>query len=245
MHRKWSTLKGLKANFSTFFNQITEKPLFFECELCLEPDNSRLGICDECAARLPFSGLCCPQCSEPVITEGRCGACQRKPPDFDYSSCSLMYTHPLTHWIHRCKDRNDTRQIPRFTALMQQAPPLFSLSPDIVTCIPASRRRLLSRGFNLSAELAAPVADYLELPFIPGLLSKTRHTEKRGASAKERSSNPTGLSYGPVSPRGQHILIVDDVMTTGSTLNEAAAILKQQGAITVGAWCLARTPKTR
>jgi ComF family protein len=117
--------------------------------------------------------------------------------------------------------------------------------PDVVTCIPTTRRRKFWRGFNLSEELARAVADDLNLPLHP-LLKKTKHHEQRGRSARQRASSQTDISIETnLDLTGKHILIVDDVMTTGSTLHAAAALLKESNANKVGAWCFARTPKTR
>ena len=223
MMHNWSTLMKIRGNLSTFFDQL------FECELCLEPDGSSTGICEECLNRLPYMGLACPQCSESVSTEGLCGRCQRTPPAYDYSYCSLSYEHPLPHWLHRCKDKRDTRQISRIQTLMLMARPALDDQPenypDMVTCIPTSHRRRLWRGFNLSEELAQ---------------------EQRGRSARQRASSQTDMRVETnLNLAGKHILIVDDVMTTGSTLHTAAALLKESNAQKVGAWCFARTPKTR
>lgn len=243
MRHNWSTLMKIRGNLSTFFDQL------FECELCLEPDGSSTGICEECLNRLPYMGLACPQCSESVSTEGLCGRCQRTPPAYDYSYCSLSYEHPLPHWLHRCKDKRDTRQISRIQTLMLMARPALDDQPenypDMVTCIPTSHRRRLWRGFNLSEELARAVAHDLGLPF-HRLLKKTKHQEQRGRSARQRASSQTDMRVETnLNLAGKHILIVDDVMTTGSTLHTAAALLKESNAQKVGAWCFARTPKTR
>lgn len=233
----WSTLNKLKDYYSTIFVQS------FSCELCLNSTGEPIGICGQCQQDLPFAGLACPQCSEPSTTEGRCGQCQKKPPSFDYSYCSLLYYHPMPHWLHRCKDKPDIRLTHRFTQLMLDAPPLLAIEPDFLTYIPTTRRRIFTRGFNLGEELCYQLSRHLDIPILPQSLHKSRHTEQRQASAHERRHTDTGLRSLNRDLSGQHILIIDDVMTTGSTLQQAAALLKSQGATTVGAWCLARTPK--
>ena len=243
MNNKWSTLRRVRDNFSAFFDQS------FECELCLEPTNSKIGVCQSCLARLPFPEYTCSRCSEATSTPGICGKCQKQPPSFDYSVCSLNYEHPIQYWIQRCKDRRDHKQIARLASIMTMAAPMLIEEPDIVTCIPTTHQRRLIRGFNLSEELAGHCAKYLGLPFYPQLLKKTRSADKRRRSARERNEQPSGLTYRNTSSapnlEGRRVLIIDDVMTTGSTLEEAAKILKSHGAISVGGWCLARTPKPR
>lgn len=232
-----STFYKLKDYYRSFFEQM------FNCELCLSPTNDRSGICCACQNDLPYSGLACPQCSEPINSEGRCGVCQKNPPSFDYSHCSLLYYHPLPHWLHRCKDKPDRRLAKRFARLMLDAPPLFTIAPDYLTFIPTTQRRLLARGFNLSEELCLQLSSQLNIPILHGAIKKTRHTEQRRASAQERRTRDTGLRGCDQDLTNKHILIIDDVMTTGGTLQQASTVLKLQGASLVGAWCLARTPK--
>lgn len=235
---EWSTFSKLRDNYRSLFNQI------FTCELCLAPTTEKIGLCLKCQYDLPYTALSCPQCSEPCTVEGRCGECQKKPPSFDYSFCSLLYYHPLPHWLHRCKDKSDVRLAKRFAQLMLDASPIFTITPDFLTYIPTTRRRLLTRGFNLSEELCRQLSTQLEIPILHEALTKSRHTEQRRASAQERRSRDTGLRATPKNLSGSHILVIDDVMTTGGTLQQAASLLKSQGASTVGAWCLARTPKS-
>ena len=233
----WSTFSKLKDNYSTFFDHM------YTCELCLETTSDKIGVCTSCQYDLPYSDLSCPQCSEPCTSEGRCGDCQKKPPSFDYSHCSLLYYHPVPHWLHRCKDKPDLRLAKRFAQLMSDATPMFTVPPDFLTYIPTTRRRLFTRGFNLSEELCQQLGAQLNIPILHGVLHKSRHTEQRQATAQERRHRDTGLRSTNKDLSGQHILIIDDVMTTGETLQQAAALLKSQGASTVGTWCLARTPK--
>lgn len=237
MNRHWSTAFRTKGNYRSFFNQI------FQCELCLEAIDQDPFLCNKCFADLPFIETTCSQCSEPLATEGRCGQCQASPPAFDYSYCSFYYQHPFPHWLHKCKDKQDVRFAKRFANLMLQAQPIFSAIPDALVYIPTTKRRLFLRGFNLSREITYTLSKNLGIPVFEHTLIKTQHTEQRQLGAKTRRSKDTGLRSGNRHLTNQHLLIIDDVMTTGSTLHQAAKLLKQQGAQTVGAWCLARTIK--
>ena len=235
---EWSTFSKLRDNYRSLFNQI------FTCELCLAPTTEKIGLCLKCQYDLPYTALSCPQCSEPCTVEGRCGECQKKPPSFDYSFCSLVYYHPLPHWLHRCKDKPDIRLAKRFAQLMLDASPMFTVAPDYLTYIPTTRRRLLTRGFNLSEELCLTLSAHLDIPLLQHAIKKSRHTEQRHSSANERRTRDAGLRGTSTNLTNKHILIIDDVMTTGATLEQAADVLKAQGATTIGAWCLARTPKS-
>ena len=235
--RPQSTLSVLKENWWLFINQISQ------CELCLSSPDQPAFICTRCEADLPWQGLSCPQCSEPVVTEGRCGRCQKHPPAYDYSTCALLYGHPVNHWVQRCKDKGDIRFARHFSRLMLIDQPVFAITPDALVTIPSSRRRLMRRGFNLSQLLAHSLSQTLDIPLLEHALLKHRSRDQRQLSGQQRRSVDTGLRSGQQDLSGQHLLIVDDVMTTGATLDQAARLLKQQGATTVGAWCFARTPR--
>lgn len=235
--RTQSTLSALKDNWWLFINQVSQ------CELCLEQPDQPAFICTRCEADLPWTGLSCPQCSEPVLTEGRCGRCQKKPPAYDYSFCTFLYGHPVNHWVQRCKDKGDIRFARHFSRLMLRDQPVFGVQPDALVTIPSTRRRLIRRGFNLSQLLARELSKALDIPVLEQTLIKHQGRDQRQLSGKERRTVDTGLRNADTSLSGQHLLIIDDVMTTGATLDQAARLLKQQGAATVGAWCFARTPR--
>ncbi len=235
MRGKWSTLHKFRDNCSSFFNQL------FTCELCLDACEPGSFLCGRCFNDLPFPALTCPQCSEPSPTGHRCGRCQASPPAFDYSFCSFQYYHPLNHWMHRCKEGHDIRMAKRFASLMLTSRPLSDHPPDTLVFIPASRRRLLQRGFNLSEELCHHLSKALNIPVAPLALRRTSHSEQRRFSAAARRQSNIGLDRGHMDLTGRHVMIIDDVMTTGSTLEQAARLLKSQGASIVGAWCFART----
>ena len=237
MNKHWSTLERLKDNYRLFFNQV------FQCELCQGQLDNPSFICTACYSDLPFQALACPQCSEPVYQPGRCGSCQQRPPAFDYSHCSYLYQHPMQHWLHRCKDKGDIRFVRLIAELMLKAQPVINLPPDALVFVPSTRKRLVMRGFNLSLELTRQMSKELTIPIISDSLLKIQHTEQRRLAAKDRRLRDTCLRSGQQDLKGKHLLIIDDVMTTGSTLDQAAKLLKQQGAETVGAWCFARTPK--
>ncbi|MDF1762931.1 MAG: ComF family protein [Oleibacter sp.] len=200
-------------------------------------------MCELCYADLPFSGLACPQCSEPIIHEGRCGRCQKAPPNYDYSYCALAYQAPMNIWLRQCKDRGKTHHIRFFAQLMLQSAPPWVITPDVIVSIPALQRRLFTRGFNLSDELAKIISNHYQRPHLRRALSKESKRDQRQLNAQQRKYGDVGLVLGPQSLEGKHVLIIDDVMTTGATLDQAARLLKNSGALTVGGWCLARTLK--
>lgn len=213
------------------------------CELCLEKANASGFLCDACLHDLPVSLWSCSQCAEPMLQPGRCGKCQQHPPSFDYAHCSYLYQAPLAGWIKAVKDRRRTTWLPRLTWLQSQRPPPSLASADALVFIPSSRWKRIWRGFNPAGILAQSLSHQYAIPLLKHALVKTSARDQRGLTAAERRRNlrhafqPTGVDLS-----GQHILIIDDVMTTGATADAAARALKKQGAAIVGIWALARTP---
>ncbi len=116
--------------------------------------------------------------------------------------------------------------------------------PDRVIPLPLARKRLAERGFNQSAVLAAQVSRQLGLPYAPHGLLKIRDTPPQaGLDREARLENVRGAFDCGESLAGQHIAVVDDVMTTGATLSEAAKVLKKAGAVFVSAWVVARADR--
>jgi len=112
-----------------------------------------------------------------------------------------------------------------------------------LTYIPSTRMRLFKRGFNVSELLARELAKKFQLPLLEDALKKTSGKDQRALNRQQRRTNlKQTLKPGNSDLSGQHILVIDDVMTTGATLDSAAHCLKQQGATAVGGWILARTP---
>lgn len=115
-------------------------------------------------------------------------------------------------------------------------------TPDLVTIIPLHRQRQWRRGFNQSDRLAKPLARWLQCPYSPELLKRTRNTRpQQSLSAVRRRRNLRNAFTCQQNPSGKHILLVDDVFTTGSTIGEVSRLLIAQGAKSIQVVCLCRT----
>jgi ComF family protein len=154
-----------------------------------------------------------------------------------------MYSGPARRAVIRLKYGRD---IGLGEALTRHLVELLASLPwqiDRVTCVPLSKGRLKLRGYNQSAMLARPLALAIQRPFTPLLLRKTRESPSQvGLSARERRENVDGAftaGYGP-DLKGCTILVVDDVTTTGSTMNACARALKNAGAASIYGLTFAR-----
>ena len=237
----------LKENISLFFNQLLNH--HSQCELCLEPTDYTAFLCQSCHNDLITPIPACSQCSEPMphlaITSppARCGDCQQQPPAYDYSHCNYIYQHPITHWLHKMKDKHQFIWCHKLAKLMLKSPPTTLANIDALVFIPATRRRTLLRGFNAAEMITRDISQATRLPVIEQALIKVHSADQRNLNRQQRLRNMrNSLKPGGHDLAGLHILVVDDVMTTGATLNIAAQCLKSQGAAIVGAWTFARTP---
>lgn len=213
-----------------------------ECELCLSPTGAAGFLCNDCQASLPLNLPACSQCAEPISSAGRCRRCQQQPPAVDYAFCSYRYEAPFTAWLPQLKDRRQLRWLPRLTWLMQQQTPAFG-APDALTYIPSGRTKLMLRGFNPAGLFAARLSQHLRIQLLHKSLRRISSVDQRGLSRLARQRNVvSSLQAGDLKLNGLHVLLIEDVITTGATAHAAARALKQQGAAIVGVWALARTP---
>lgn len=114
--------------------------------------------------------------------------------------------------------------------------------PDIIVPMPLHTRRLRERGFNQAVELSRPISKHLNIPLCTDTCSRIKNTPAQATLPwKERQKNMRNAFACHRDLSGQKIAIVDDVMTTGSTLNELAQVLRNQGAIEVYGWIIARS----
>lgn len=184
----------------------------------------------------------CPCCALPTPDGGLCGRCLQRRPAFDATHAALLYQPPLTELIPAAKFGDQWALLPALAELL--LPRLQELPrPDCLIPLPLHPRRLRERGFNQAQEIAAPLARALAIPLEYEGLIRVRDTEHQTRlSGKARLRNMRRAFVAPGELRGAHIALVDDVMTSGASLQAAAAALKAAGAARVDAWVLARTP---
>lgn len=195
----------------------------------------------------------------------RCGRCLTTPIAVDRVCVALDYGPPWDRHILRLKFHRQPELARPLAQLLAQAVatqglgegercaalqghPSSASAPLYVAPIPLSSTRLRDRGYNQAWELARRVATAQRLPAVPNLLMRWRETPAQARlSAAERHANlQDAFSVPPEALQrvhGSHVVLVDDVMTTGATLHAAAQALRRVGARNVSAWVLARTPE--
>jgi ComF family protein len=219
------------------------KGLFVEsCPAC--GASSAGGFCAVCAHELPLVQNACPRCGleRPV---GRCPRAQVAW-DVDAVIAPFAYASPLDHYVHALKYRG-ARSLGRAFALLL-APHVRNACAgvDALVAVPLHRARLRERGYNQAQEIARMLARTLGVPALErGIARRLATPAQTGQSAVERRASVARAFCVERDLRGRRVAIVDDVVTTGATVNALAAELKACGAARCVAFALARTPEPR
>lgn len=212
------------------------------CVVCGDPGLPDRDLCRACDADLPSPRHACPRCALPQPRAGTCAGCIAVPPPLDAAHAAFAYAFPLDRLLPRLKFHRD------FAAgrvLSQSMAERFAglPRPQALVPIPLHRARLRQRGYDQALELARPLARALRLPLHADLLRRARATRAQSrldADARQRNLQDAFR----VEPRGSalphHVVLVDDVMTTGATLHAAARALRVAGVARVEAWVCAR-----
>lgn len=233
------------VNGWTFFVQQMLPPV---CVLCgaagQVPD---LDLCAGCEADLPRNVCACPGCGEHLvgITDSPrplCGACLRKRPRYDATFCAWRYAYPVDHLVRALKYDGAIVLSRVLAALLAGVLKATHPGPwpDCIVPMPLHPERFRSRGYNQSIELGQVVERQLGVPLRTDLVERIRATREQAAlSRKERRRNVRG-AFAVRSRPPARIAVLDDVITTGSSMNEVARVLKRAGAVHIEAWALAR-----
>ncbi len=227
-------------------NALQRFALPLHCLLCGGPGGDELDLCRDCAAELPRNRTCCARCALPLaVPAALCGQCQRHPPPWDAAWVPFRYAWPLDRLESRFKFAADLAAGRVLSALWRRE--LAADRPQLIVPMPLHPARLRQRGYNQAMELARPLAQVLEVPVRHDALLRTRATKAQtelGAIARRRNVRGAfAAKPGVLWP--EHVALLDDVMTTGATLAEAARVLRRAGVRRVDVWALARAPVSR
>jgi len=213
-------------------------------ESCLLCSADSLGglLCPECTADLPAPpAASCPQCGEQTTHGERCGACLKTPPHFNRTIAVFRYDFPVDRIIHALKYGH---QLAVARWLGEKMAKQLHADHQLLIPLPLHPDRLRERGFNQSAEIARMIGNCLDLAVDRSSVIRNRATPPQAAQPlKERHKNVRGAFECTADFSGRHILLIDDVMTTGATVNECARVLKLHGAADVTVLVAARALK--
>jgi ComF family protein len=221
------------------------------CTLC--GIKAELGICKACRADfLACAVHRCEKCALPIFTKQTklCGACLSDPPYFDTTIACTDYQAPIDSIVLGLKFGGKLAQATSIAQLLGevicQQREIGIEMPSLLCPVPLSRQRLISRGFNQAMEIARPISQQLGIPLYADLLWRVKNTQPQSQLHPDQRQRNVKNAFS-IHPdlihmiSGQHIGVIDDVMTTGTTLNEAAKLLKRFGAMRVSNFVFART----
>ncbi len=230
-----------------------------DCRLCNTPllNISRVPVCDDCIAAIhPLRASLCVLCGERLapaqllMGDGQCVNCRQFPPEFDRAVSFAEYEGELRGLIHLLKYQGMRPVAPLLGEMLAQAIaevlPAAKDSAPILVPVPLHSSKRRERGFNQAESIARAGVKLLPHPLqiASNTLVRRRPTQSQvGLTREQRMENMRG-AFRVVDPervRGRKVIVVDDVMTTGTTLSECARTLKRAGASQVWAATVART----
>ena len=214
------------------------------CLACDEPSRT-IDLCDSCRAALPHNLPACPCCALPLAEPApACGECLASRPSFTRSIAPWRYEGVIAHLIPRLKFQRELAIAHTLGTLAAQQLADWPGWQDAHCLIPLPLHpaRLGQRGYNQALELARPLARIRNLPIDTSTLSRIRPTlPQTDLDAAARRRNLRG-AFAAEKITGKIVILIDDVITTGTTAREAARVLIQAGAAEVRVMALARAP---
>ncbi|WP_188115176.1 ComF family protein [Salinicola endophyticus] len=247
MFRRHTLCRAIAAgNLRWLLERGLRRALPGYCAFCYARLSGDLPWCDDCDAELPRNGVACRRCAEPMATLGGgdvCGRCLRRPPAFDAAWVPLRYEEPLVRLVQRFKFSADPRAGTLLVELLIHA--LGDTAPcgERLIGVPGSWARTRERGFDPVAWLGDALAERWQLPRLAALRQRDSSSQ-RGLDRAARRRNVKD-AFGIEGPLPESVLLLDDVMTTGATLDALALACRRAGARHIGVVALARTPPDR
>ena len=228
--------------FLNIGTRIRQTLLAQDCLLCQSASGER-PLCEPCERELPSAASACPRCALAGPSNAECGACIADPPHFDASCAAFIYAYPVDALIQALKYGGQLALAGLFAHKVYQRLGAAA-SADLIVPLPLHPARLAERGFNQAAEIAKELSRRSGIAMDARIARRVRNTAPQTALPwRERAANMRQAFICEQDLTGVRVAVVDDVMTTGATLDEFARTLKRSGAARVENWVVARTPR--
>jgi ComF family protein len=231
---------SLKTQSITHWLKKLRPPLL--CALCTHHHQGQHAICEACLAYFTPILSACTLCALP-LPHGQfkvCGNCLKNKPHFDKVIAPYSFVEPLRTILHELKYHQGLYLTPFLAQLILNHLPPDHQKTDCLIPVPMHQKRLSQRGFNQAGELTKTLSKILNIPHDFNVCQKIVPTPPQaGLSAKARQKN-LARAFKVTPSSYQHVTLIDDLLTTGSTANELAKLLKLQGVKHVSVWCCAR-----
>jgi len=235
-----SYIKSLPRTIAYSISQLAHWLLPQSCFLC--GDISHQTLCQACLSNLPYQLMSCYRCAGALSSiGGPCDHCLKHPVVFDNAKTVFAYQYPIDKLIQAAKYHQNLAVLKLLGQLMAQSISIKT-KPDVLIPVPLHPKSLNERGYNQALELAKIIAHYHQIPLDYNACQCVKKKRKQSTlSDEERRRNVKGIfQVKQIKSHWQHIVLVDDVMTTGATLNELAKVFLQAKIKQVEVWCCAR-----
>ncbi|MEF1308707.1 phosphoribosyltransferase family protein [Vibrio mytili] len=232
------------------WQNIMHRVMGSQCGLCRLPlthesTSNPLRWCPSCLAHLAPEhrciqcGLALPDDEQTSPNPTICGDCLSDPPPWQYLFTLGNYGYPLSQEVQRFKDHGESWHVSAMTQLLAARIP--GPTP-LITSVPLHWRRYLQRGFNQSDVLARHLAKHLNGEFDSSIFRRVKHSaSQRGRKKSSREQSLKGVFVLNKKPTSSHVAIVDDVVTTGSTIRQLCYLLLEVGVERIDIYCICRT----
>jgi len=219
-----------------------------DCILCAAATSS-FNLCQPCVRSFPTAARACAACALPIAhARSHCRSCATSLPPFERAFAAHLFEPPIDVLIYRAKFSGS---IPSAFALgeilgegLSHALAAGRLElPQALIPVPLHHRRLRQRGFNQAQLIAQRVAKRFAVPLRPRWASRRRDTMMQSSLERDARQRNVANAFRATPPKGAHVAIIDDVMTTGATATALAWALLEAGAARVDAWTVARAGK--
>ena len=213
--------------------------------LCGVTATDGCDLCSDCCADLPYLRTACRVCALPLTVVGICGRCLRREPKIHRSHAIFHYASPVDFFIQRLKFNRKLNYARLLGVLMaRELAERYSSDaddlPKLIIPVPLHPARMRDRGYNQSLELARPVSALFNIPIDYSCCVRIHNTALQSdLPARLRRKNVKGV-FRMQAVEPDHVVIIDDVMTTGYTVNELAGVIRNAGVDRVDVWTCAR-----
>lgn len=238
----------MNVYLSHLFSEIKFLLMPSFCSLCANLTTNTLDLCSSCEIKLPWITNACSRCSTPLFHKNQnsiiCGACINQPPSYNICIVPWKYQSPLENLLMGMKFFGKLSYAYLLGSLLARVLQTHYQNKQLPECIipvPLHRYRIRERGYNQALELARPIAKTLHLPIDVKNCNRILATAAQTSLQKKQRITNVKNAFAIKPINYNHVAVIDDVITTGSTVHELCLALRKQGVSRIDVWCCART----
>lgn len=192
-------------------------------------------ICENCEPLLePIPDPVCPICGYPTTEGFDCPSCKNKKMHYDIHRAAFVYDGVLRDLLHDIKFRSKRRTAQGLGAVLAETIINWNINGDLIIPIPLHPSKKRSRGFNQASVLALPFSKSLKIPMADNMIKRVKRTAPQSnltpIAREQNLQNAFSLNTRKYNPRNKQIILIDDIYTSGATMNACTKILKDHGA---------------